>query len=195
MSIGHPFDGRSIIRSSLFWFCCGKSPRGAVGSLWFTRMRLGSTGARLESRSWFVSGYSYPKIITSRLFFYRYRTPLCILYPPRLIAIACYILSQKILDGANSPSLDARISATAPSTSLPTPPSHKPPSPDASRAAIDYYNLNESDLHAVSGMLLHFNKRNPCSFFHSLQKHSVFFLNSILSKIKGLIPIFPPLSR
>ncbi|PPQ78098.1 hypothetical protein CVT25_015632 [Psilocybe cyanescens] len=80
-------------------------------------------------------------------------TPLCILYPPRLIAIACYILSQRIIDGPNSPSLDARISATAPSTSLPTPPSHKPPSPDASRAAVDYYNLNETELRSVSEAL------------------------------------------
>ncbi|KAH9484309.1 Cyclin pch1 [Psilocybe cubensis] len=88
-----------------------------------------------------------------------YRTPLCILYPPRVIAFACYILSQRIIDGPNSPSLDARVSATAPSTSLPTPPSHKPPSPDASRAAIDYYNLSESELRSISeaiGILLEF---------------------------------------
>jgi len=82
-----------------------------------------------------------------------YRTPLCILYPPRLIAVACYVLSQRIIDGSNSPSLDARISATAPSTSLPTPPSHQPPSPDASRAAIDCYNFNEAELRQVSEAL------------------------------------------
>ncbi|PPR06637.1 hypothetical protein CVT26_001179 [Gymnopilus dilepis] len=80
-------------------------------------------------------------------------TPLCILYPPRLIAVACYVLAQRIVDGSNSPSLDARISVTAPSTSLPTPPSHQPPSPDASRAVIDYYNLNESELRQVSEAL------------------------------------------
>ncbi|KAF9564661.1 cyclin-like protein [Agrocybe pediades] len=88
-----------------------------------------------------------------------YRTPLCILYPPRLTAIACYILGQRIVDGPNSPSLDARVSTTAPSTSLPTPPSNKPPSPDASRAAIDYYNLNEGELRQVSealGIILEF---------------------------------------
>jgi hypothetical protein len=89
-------------------------------------------------------------------FFYlysRYRTPLCILYPPKIIAVACYVLAQRIHDGPNSPSLDARISATAPSMSLPTPPSHKPPSPDATRFAIEHFQLNESELSSVAGMI------------------------------------------
>lgn len=81
-----------------------------------------------------------------------YRTPLCILYSPRAIAVACYVLGQRIIDGPNSPSLDARISASAPSNSLPTPPSHKPPSPDATRAAIDYYNLTDAELAQISGI-------------------------------------------
>ncbi|KAF8188413.1 cyclin-like protein [Pholiota molesta] len=88
-----------------------------------------------------------------------YRTPLCILYPPRLVAIACYVLAQRIFDGPNSPSLDARISATSPSNSLPTPPSHKPPSPDATRAAIDHYHLTDvelSELAEALGILLEF---------------------------------------
>ena len=63
------------------------------------------------------------------------------------------MLAQRIVDGPNSLSLDARISATAPSKSLPTPPSNKPPSPDAARAAIDHYNLNEEELSNVSGLL------------------------------------------
>ncbi|KAF8959060.1 cyclin-like protein [Flammula alnicola] len=82
-----------------------------------------------------------------------YRTPLCVLYTPRLIAIVCYVLAQRAVDGPNSPSLDARISATAPSNSLPTPPSHKPPSPDASRAAIDCYHLSETELAQISDAL------------------------------------------
>ena len=78
---------------------------------------------------------------------------MCILYPPRVIATACYVLAQRIVDGPNSPSLDARISAAAPSKSLPTPPSNKPPSPDAARAAIEHYNLNGVELSNISGLL------------------------------------------
>lgn len=87
------------------------------------------------------------------LTFYRYRTPLCVLYPPRVIATACYVLAQRISDGPNSPSLDARISVSAPSASLPTPPSHKPPSPDASRYAIEYFTFTEPELLSVSGQV------------------------------------------
>ncbi|PFH54380.1 hypothetical protein AMATHDRAFT_135327 [Amanita thiersii Skay4041] len=82
-----------------------------------------------------------------------YRTPLCILYPPKITATACYVLAQRIYDGPNSPSLDARISAASPSASLPTPPSHKPPSPDASRYAIDFFALTETELSYVSEAL------------------------------------------
>ncbi|KAF8628417.1 hypothetical protein AX15_003939 [Amanita polypyramis BW_CC] len=88
-----------------------------------------------------------------------YRTPLCILYPPKIIATSCFVLAQRIYDGPNSPSLDARISAVSPSSSLPTPPSHKPPSPDASRRAIEYFSLNETELASVSealGVLLEY---------------------------------------
>ena len=84
-----------------------------------------------------------------------YRTPLCVLYTPRLIAIACYVLAQRIYDGPNSPSLDARIAASSPSKSLPTPPSHNPPSPDASRALVDYYKLHEPEVEQVAGSFLH----------------------------------------
>ena len=81
----------------------------------------------------------------------RFRTPLCTLYPPKITATACYVLAQRIFDGPNSPSLDARISAASPSASLPTPPSHKSPSPDASRRAIEYFSLSETGLSSVSG--------------------------------------------
>lgn len=88
-----------------------------------------------------------------------YRTPLCVLYPPKIIATACYVLAQRIYDGPNSPSLDTRISVASPSSSLPTPPSHNPPSPDASRYAIQYFSLNEAELASASealGILLEF---------------------------------------
>jgi cyclin K len=75
------------------------------------------------------------------------------LFAPRVIAIACYVLAQRIVDGPNLPSLDARISAVAPSKSLPTPPSNKPPSPDAARVAIEHYNLNDEEISNISGLL------------------------------------------
>jgi hypothetical protein len=80
-----------------------------------------------------------------------YRTPLCILYPPHLIATACYVLAQTVSGGPNSLSLDARISITAPSASLPTPPTHKPASPDAYRQAINHYAFNETALGDLAG--------------------------------------------
>ena len=80
-----------------------------------------------------------------------YRTPLCILFPPRIIAAACFVLGQRATDGPHSPSLDARISVSPPSASLPTPPSHKPASPDASRFAVEYFGFNEIELRHVAG--------------------------------------------
>ncbi|KAF5365752.1 hypothetical protein D9758_003304 [Tetrapyrgos nigripes] len=74
-----------------------------------------------------------------------YRTPLCILFKPQIIAAACYILAQCIVDGSNSLSLDARISNSAPSASLPTPP-RIASSPDVSRLAVEYFAFNERDL-------------------------------------------------
>ncbi|CCL99142.1 uncharacterized protein FIBRA_01157 [Fibroporia radiculosa] len=82
------------------------------------------------------------------------RTPLCILYPPRIIAAACYILAQYVIEGPQSPSLDIRIASPAPSTSLPTPPSHKFVSPDASRFAVEFFAFNEVDLVNVAGSCL-----------------------------------------
>ncbi|KAJ3571894.1 hypothetical protein NP233_g3449 [Leucocoprinus birnbaumii] len=82
-----------------------------------------------------------------------YRTPLCVFFPPKIIAAACFVLAQRIHDGPNSPSLDARISATAPSMSLPTPPTHKPPSPDATRFAIEHFQLTENELVSVAVVL------------------------------------------
>jgi len=82
---------------------------------------------------------------------FRYRTPLCVLYPPKIIAAACYILSQRIVDGPHSLSLDARVSPLAPSASLPTPPTHKASSPDASRFAIEFFGLRDDELLSVGG--------------------------------------------
>ncbi|KAJ3540921.1 hypothetical protein NMY22_g4101 [Coprinellus aureogranulatus] len=91
-----------------------------------------------------------------------YRTPLCILYPPRIIATACYVLAQRIYDGPNSPSLDARISATSPASHLPTPPSHKPPSPDATRAVVERYAFNDNELVGIAGKCLSFTIQEEC---------------------------------
>ncbi|ETW85952.1 hypothetical protein HETIRDRAFT_309656 [Heterobasidion irregulare TC 32-1] len=82
-----------------------------------------------------------------------FRTPLCILYPPRITAVACYILAQRIADGPRSHSLDARVSYSAPSASLPTPPSRKPASPDGTRFATEFFGLNESELSCVADAL------------------------------------------
>lgn len=76
---------------------------------------------------------------------------MCVLFPPRLIAAACFVLAQHLAEGPHSPSLDARIASTPPSASLPTPPTHKPSSPDASRVAVDFYHLGEGDLRDVAG--------------------------------------------
>ncbi|KAJ6502576.1 cyclin-like protein [Mycena sanguinolenta] len=82
-----------------------------------------------------------------------YRTILCLIYPPQIIATACYVLAQRVVDGPNSFSLDARISSSAPTASLLTPPSHKPPSPDATRFAIEHFSFNDAQLASVAEAL------------------------------------------
>ncbi|KAF8163278.1 cyclin-like protein [Crassisporium funariophilum] len=137
-----------------------------------------------------------------------YRTPACILYPPKVIASACFILAQRIVDGPNSPSLDARISASAPSTSLPTPPSNKPPSPDASRAAIDHYNLDEDDLSLISealSLLLEFYSAQDQVTYpylspiivvpaptHRTQRKTLFVAQSVLNSLIDGVSQMPP---
>ena len=81
----------------------------------------------------------------------RYRTPLCILYPPKVIAAACYVLAQRLYDGSNSPSLDARLAPIHPSATLPTPPAHKSVSPDANQAVLAFFALTELELQDVIG--------------------------------------------
>ncbi|KAL4248135.1 RNA polymerase II holoenzyme cyclin-like subunit [Abortiporus biennis] len=81
-----------------------------------------------------------------------YRTPLCILYPPRIIAAACYILAQQLVEGPQSTSLAARLASPAPSASLPTPPSQKP-SPMTSRFAVEFFKFNEIELASVRDAL------------------------------------------
>ncbi|KAH7930802.1 cyclin-like protein [Leucogyrophana mollusca] len=105
-------------------------------------------GTRVQDYAWSIAHDSY-------------RTPLCILFSPRVIATACYVLAQHIADGSHPASLDARISASPPSASLPTPPSHKPASPDASRFAIEYFSFSETELVNVAealSILLEFYK-------------------------------------
>lgn len=76
------------------------------------------------------------------------------LYPARIIAVACYVLAQQYMDGASSLSLTDRLASPAPSASLPTPPSQKLSYPESTRFAVDYYNLNETELSSVAGELL-----------------------------------------
>jgi len=97
-------------------------------------------GHRLQDYAWTIAHDSY-------------RTPLCVLYPPKIIATACYVLAQRIVDGPHSLSLDARVSPSAPSASLPTPPTHKATSPDASRFAIEFFGLKGDELLSVADAL------------------------------------------
>ncbi|KAJ3998184.1 cyclin-like protein [Lentinula boryana] len=101
-----------------------------------------------------------------------YRTPLCIVFPPRIIAAACFVLAQYIAEGPNSLPLDARISFSAPSASLPTPPSHKAASPDASRLAVEFFALSENDVQNVAdalNLLLEFYSVQDLSMHPHLQ--------------------------
>ncbi|KAJ7940666.1 hypothetical protein B0H13DRAFT_1939256 [Mycena leptocephala] len=98
-----------------------------------------------------------------------YRTILGLLYPPQIIAAACYVLAQRVVDGPNSFSLDARVSSSAPTASLPTPPSHKPPSPDASRFAIEHFSFTDAELASVAealSILLEFYKSQDVEISH-----------------------------
>ncbi|KAJ7709934.1 cyclin-like protein [Mycena rosella] len=98
-----------------------------------------------------------------------FRTTLCLLYPPQIIAAACYVLAQRVVEGPNSFSLDARVSSSAPTASLPTPPSHKPPSPDASRFAIEHFSFDSAELACVSealSILLEFYKAQDIETSH-----------------------------
>ncbi|KAI6167045.1 cyclin-like protein, partial [Pisolithus thermaeus] len=110
----------------------------------------GQTTSKVQDYAWSIAHDSY-------------RTPLCILFYPRIIAAACIILAQRAADGPHSPSLDARISLSPPSASLPTPPSHKPASPDVSRFAVEYFGFNETDLrtcHRLGSSLFFFSMRS-----------------------------------
>ncbi|TFK92391.1 cyclin-like protein [Polyporus arcularius HHB13444] len=79
-----------------------------------------------------------------------YRTPLCILYPPKIIAAACYVLAEHAIEGPQSSPLDARIASPAPSASLPTPPSHKVQHNGVSRHAVEFFRFNETELASVA---------------------------------------------
>lgn len=86
---------------------------------------------------------------TSLILRHRYRTPLCILQSPRIIAAACYILAQKVAEGPNSASLDDRVSLSA--GSLPTPPSQQPAPPNSSHRTLELFSLTEWDVGCVAG--------------------------------------------
>ncbi|TCD69718.1 hypothetical protein EIP91_006485 [Steccherinum ochraceum] len=78
-----------------------------------------------------------------------YRTPLCILFRPAIIAAACYILAQYMTEGPQSTSLSERIASPAPSASLPTPPTQHPMSSQSARFAIEFFKFNEMDLSSL----------------------------------------------
>lgn len=78
-----------------------------------------------------------------------YRTPLCLLYPPRIIAAASYVLAQHIVDSSTTTSLADRIGSPAPSASLPTPPSQIPNLPESSRFAVELFKFNEVEMSSV----------------------------------------------
>ncbi|KAF9792371.1 cyclin-like protein [Thelephora terrestris] len=86
-----------------------------------------------------------------------YRTPLCVLFTPRIIASACFTLAQMHSEGPSAAPLDARISTPAPSATLPTPPSYNSTSPnpiqDQTRFAANFFSLTESELKSVAEAL------------------------------------------
>ena len=82
---------------------------------------------------------------------YSYRTPLCILYSPAVIAAACFVLAQHIQEGPQSSSLAERIASPAPSASLPTPPTQHPMSSQSARYAVEFFKFNEIELSSLGG--------------------------------------------
>ena len=154
MAVGYFDHWRTPPWSSVFWLRRGKPTCRIVGHVWIAWNNDGESRICLEYCKRFVSNIEGLSLLQCWRR-HSYRTPLCVLYTPRLIAVACYVLAQRIFDGPNSPSLDARISTSSPSKSLPTPPSHNPPSPDASRALVDHYNLHEPEVDQVAGSSTH----------------------------------------
>lgn len=153
MSGNYSLHRRSTSGGDLLWFCYRKSSF-SLGRHFRRRFNgWPSTRVRMEYCTWLVSSSEHAISCLTTRAVSRYRTPLCVFFSPKIIAAACYVLAQRIHDGPNSPSLDARISATASSMSLPTPPTHKPPSPDATRFAIEHFQLIEDELSSVAGMV------------------------------------------
>ncbi|KAI0082687.1 cyclin-like protein [Panus rudis PR-1116 ss-1] len=103
--------------------------------------------ADLEDYAWSIANDSY-------------RTPLCLLFPPNIIATTCFVLAQHLVEGPNPLTpLSARISSPAPSASLPTPPSQNMVASDNARFAIEFFRFNEMELASVGealGILLEF---------------------------------------
>ncbi|KAI0054042.1 cyclin-like protein [Auriscalpium vulgare] len=113
-----------------------ESPHAALVDL----LEAHQVGSLVEDYAWSIAHDSY-------------RTPLCVLYAPKIIATACYVLAQYLADGPHATSLDSRISSAAPSASLPTPPTHKPGSPDQARFAVGYFRLSADELSSVAESL------------------------------------------
>ncbi|RPD66045.1 cyclin-like protein [Lentinus tigrinus ALCF2SS1-7] len=110
------------------------SPHAELVDLYETRS---SNNPQIEECAWSIANDSY-------------RTPLCVLYPPRIIAASCYVLAEHAIEGPQSSPLDARIASPAPSASLPTPPSHKAQHNGVSRHAVEFFGFNETELASVA---------------------------------------------
>jgi cyclin K len=68
-----------------------------------------------------------------------YRTPLCLLFPTKVIAAACFTLAQRAQDGPNSPSLDQRIEPQLASEQSPV------------RFAVEYWKFDQEQSLQVAG--------------------------------------------
>lgn len=78
-----------------------------------------------------------------------FRTPLCILYSSRIIAAACFVLAQRLVEGPNTASLDERIFARS-SASLPTPPHMYPHSPQSRSFIQDFFYFSDLEMEDVA---------------------------------------------
>ncbi|KAI0748026.1 cyclin-like protein [Daedaleopsis nitida] len=111
-----------------------ESPHAELVDLYDARS---SNNQQVEECAWSIANDSY-------------RTPLCILYPPKAIAAACYVLAEHAIEGPQASPLDARISSPAPSASLPTPPSHRAQPNGTHRHAVEFFGFNEIELANVA---------------------------------------------
>lgn len=154
----NPSNWRNLVGSAVLRFRGRQSARGPRGP--FSRPFKWPACSRvcLEYCPWFVSTLISVYIVCpSRYWFYRYRTPLCLLYPPKAIAAACYILAQRIADGTDSASLDERVSSAALTVASSNIPPQGHISVGSPHSAFEFFNFSDSDLKSVAGMTYQIN--------------------------------------